>query len=255
MALGSSIAVDAQALPAGGAQPGKDGLWDPNADAAGVTGGLIGDQLQKTQMYALLYVDLFNILCIPATALLPDTNASAIASAATALCVEQRAFYILDVPQQTNRDTVNGIVDWLGLNATLRSRNAAFYFPRLDIADPLNRFQFRKVAPSGTIAGIYASTDLSRGVWKAPAGTQASLAGVQSLEYNLIAAENGVLNPARNQLRAQLSGLRDHLLGRAHQLRRRPARRRVQIRAGPPARALSRRKPLPRHQMGRVRAQ
>jgi uncharacterized protein len=194
-ALGSSMAVHAQALPAGVAQPGQDGLWDPFADAAGVTGGLIGDQLQKNGMYALLDVDLFNILCIPVTALLPDTNASAIASAATALCVGRRAFYILDVPQQTNRDTVNGIVDWLGLNATLRSRNAALYFPRLDIADPLNRFQLRKVAPSGTIAGIYASTDLSRGVWKAPAGTQASLAGVQSLEYNLIDAENGVLNP------------------------------------------------------------
>ena len=194
-ALGSSIAVDAQALPGGTAQPGQDGVWDPNADAAGMTAGLIGDQLAKTGMYALLDVDLFNILCIPATALLPDTNSAAIASNATALSVGRRAFYILDVPQQTNRDTVNGIVDWLGQNATLRSRNAALYFPRLDIADPLNRFQLRKVAPSGTIAGIYASTDVTRGVWKAPAGTQASLAGVQSLEYNLIDAENGVLNP------------------------------------------------------------
>ena len=194
-ALGSSIAVDAQALPGGTAQSGKDGVWDPNADAAGMTLGLIGDQLQKTGIYALLDVDQFNILCIPATASLPDTNAAAIASAATALCVDRRAFYILDVPQQANRDTVNGIVDWLGQNATLRNRNAALYFPRLDIADPLNRFQLRKVAPSGTIAGIYASTDVSRGVWKAPAGTQASLSGVQSLEYNLIDAENGVLNP------------------------------------------------------------
>jgi phage tail sheath protein FI len=32
-------------------------------------------------------------------------------------------------------------------------------------------------------------------VWKAPAGTQATLAGVQALEYTLIDAENGVLNP------------------------------------------------------------
>ena len=39
-ALGSSIAVDAQALPAGSAQPGKDGVWDPSADAAGMTAGL-----------------------------------------------------------------------------------------------------------------------------------------------------------------------------------------------------------------------
>jgi hypothetical protein len=146
-------------------------------------------------MYALLNVDLFNILCIPATMNLPDNDAFAVATDATAMCLDRRAFYILDVPQQANRDTVNGILDWLGQNATLRNRNAALYFPRLDIPDPLNKFQPRKVAPSGTIAGIYAATDVARGVWKAPAGTQATLAGVQALEYTLIDAENGVLNP------------------------------------------------------------
>jgi uncharacterized protein len=53
----------------------------------------------------------------------------------------------------------------------------------------------RKVAPSGTVAGVWARTDASRGVWKAPAGTEATLAGVQSLGYRLTDAENGVLNP------------------------------------------------------------
>jgi hypothetical protein len=39
-------------------------------------------------------------------------------------------------------------------------------------------------------------------VWKAPAGTDASLSGVQQLEYNVIDGENGVLNPlAINALR------------------------------------------------------
>jgi phage tail sheath protein FI len=205
-ALGSGIAVQAQAFPGSPAapQPGVDGIWDPGTDAAGMTGGLIGDPVAKSGMYALLDVDLFNILCIPVTMRLPDTNAAQVATNATALCTERRSFYILDPPQQAgNRDTVTGIMTWLDQNATLRSRNAAIYFPRPDIADPLNNFQLRATAPSGTIAGVYARTDVTRGVWKAPAGTEATLAGVQALEYRLIDGENGVLNPlAINCLRS-----------------------------------------------------
>jgi phage tail sheath protein FI len=52
------------------------------------------------------------------------------------------------------------------------------------------------------MAGLYASTDANRGVWKAPAGTEAGLGGVTKLEYTLTDAENGVLNPlAINALR------------------------------------------------------
>ena len=161
-----------------------------------MTGGLIGDADAKTGMYALLDVDLFNILCIPVTTLLPDSDAAQVATKATDLCTQRRAFYILDPPQQDgDRDKVTDIMNWLDQNATLRSRNAAIYFPRPDIADPLNNFQQRKTAPSGTMAGVYSRTDVARGVWKAPAGTEATLAGVQALEYRLTDNENGVLNP------------------------------------------------------------
>ena len=178
--------------------PGDDGKWDPAADAAGMAGGLIGDSNAKTGMNALLDVDLFNILCIPATINLPDSSAALVASDAIALCTQRRAMYVLDAPQKpqsSERDTVPGIMGWLDQNASLRSRNAALYFPRMDIADPLNGYRLRKIAPSGTVAGLYARTDSNRGVWKAPAGTEASLSGVQKLEYKLTDAENGVLNP------------------------------------------------------------
>jgi phage tail sheath protein FI len=49
--------------------------------------------------------------------------------------------------------------------------------------------------PSGTIAGLYARVDGARGVWKAPAGTEAALVGAQGIEYNLTDLENGTLNP------------------------------------------------------------
>jgi phage tail sheath protein FI len=203
-ALGSSTALLAQALPGGVASPGSNGQWEPDTDAAGVAGGLIGDQVAKTGMFALLDADIFNILSIPVTALMPDTDAAQVAINATFLCTQRRAFYILDVPQvDGDRDTVTGIQNWLSNNATLRSRNAALYFPRVDLADPLNQYRLRTTAPSGTMAGLYARIDVARGVWKAPAGTEAGLTGIQALEYNLIDGENGVLNPlAINCLRS-----------------------------------------------------
>ena len=48
---------------------------------------------------------------------------------------------------------------------------------------------------SGTLAGLYARTDTARGVWKAPAGTEATCTGALALTYEMSDAENGVLNP------------------------------------------------------------
>jgi hypothetical protein len=45
------------------------------------------------------------------------------------------------------------------------------------------------------MAGLYARTDGNRGVWKAPAGTDANLAGVQSMAVPMTDGENGSLNP------------------------------------------------------------
>ncbi|WP_321963634.1 phage tail sheath C-terminal domain-containing protein [Paraburkholderia sp. J7] len=182
--------------PARAQQAGSDGTIDMKDDAAGFAGGLIGDPNAKSGMYALLNVDLFNILCLPATMNLPDDSALAVATAAISLCTTRRAMYLLDVPQaDVNRDTVPAIMKWLDMNAGLRSRNAALYFPRIDVSDPINGLRARKVSPSGTVAGLWARTDGSRGVWKAPAGTEAQLAGVGKLEYTLTDPENGVLNP------------------------------------------------------------
>lgn len=194
-ALGKG-ATQAQVLPGASQSPGSDGTWDPAGDGGGVATGIIGDPNAKTGIYALLDVDLFNLLCLPVTANMPDTNAAAVASSAEALCTTRRAFYLFDIPQQAaSRDKVDTVQTWLSQNATLRSKNAALYFPRIDIPDPLNGFRLRASPPSGTIAGLYARIDGTRGVWKAPAGTEATLTNVQKLEYKLTDPENGVLNP------------------------------------------------------------
>jgi hypothetical protein len=59
------------------------------------------------------------------------------------------------------------------------------------------------VAACGAVAGIFARTDAQRGVWKAPAGTDATLDGVAELAVTLTDNEIGKLNPiAVNCLRA-----------------------------------------------------
>jgi phage tail sheath protein FI len=179
------------ALGATSTTAGGDGSV-PNAT------GLIGNPLAKTGIYGLDDVG-FNILCLPDIMNLSDGDAFAVISAAEAYCASRWAFLLVDVPQGGpglgQRDSLTGIQAWLAQNATLRSSYAALYYPRLQIPDPLNGYRPRSIAPSGTIAGLYARTDGARGVWKAPAGTAATLSGVSALTYKMTDAENGVLNP------------------------------------------------------------
>jgi phage tail sheath protein FI len=162
---------------------------------------LIGSEATDppTGMYALDKVSLFNILCLPRVARLDGSHAFSAAevvpaiSKATAYCDNRRAFLILDTP--TDVKNLPQVKTWLSTNASLRDKNVAFYFPRVEIADPLNAFRPRSFGASGTLAGLYARTDAGRGVWKAPAGTEAVLRGIQSLDYTMTDAENGALNP------------------------------------------------------------
>jgi len=189
---GREFAGHAQHRPANlaatdaGAAPSTKGVDGIRADAV----DLVGSAANKTGMQALLDVDLFNLLAIPETFDMADIAASAVIGSAAALAEKRRAFYIVDAP---SGKTLTGIAGWA--NGVLQSRNAAVYFPAVRIADPLDDLRPRAMAPSGTLAGVYARTDADRGVWKAPAGTDATLNGVIDLIAPLSDAENGLLNP------------------------------------------------------------
>src|SRR5262249_58893408 len=64
-----------------------------------------------------------------------------------------------------------------------------------DSAGPVRAVRARARPASGRVGARYARIGGSGGVWRPPAGTEASLSGVQSLEYKLTDGENGVLNP------------------------------------------------------------
>lgn len=173
-------AVVANQIPA---TPGVDGT--PGDGTA-----VVGSPSMKTGIHALLDVDLFNILSIPETFTMSALEQALVIPAATALCEARRAFYIVDAPIDSTLATIGG---WA--NTASQSRNAATYFPAVRIVDPLDGLRPRAMAPSGTLAGVYARTDATRGVWKAPAGTDAVLNGVLDLALPVNDLENGQVNP------------------------------------------------------------
>ncbi|MGH9933213.1 MAG: phage tail sheath C-terminal domain-containing protein [Pyrinomonadaceae bacterium] len=166
--------------------------WVVRVDDAGAE-KLIGDAATQRGLHALEGVapDSFNILCVPAAANLDQQSFAAVTSAAEKYCRDKRAFLIVDPPATIK--TKDEMVDWMETNDDLRHRNAAIYFPRIEIPDPLNGNQPRNVGASGTLAGVYARTDQTRGVWKAPAGAEADLRG-GNIAVQLANPENGELN-------------------------------------------------------------
>jgi phage tail sheath protein FI len=167
-------------------------------DGSAITDGEItGDAAARTGIYALQSADLFNLLCIPPLASGTDVTGTTWKEAAK-YCHDRRAVLVVDPP--TSWTTV--ALAETGVS-TLRSssigndlaRNAVVFFPRPRMADPLDENRLRDFAPCGAVAGIMARTDAQRGVWKAPAGLDASFSGVQEFTYKLTDGENGRLNP------------------------------------------------------------
>jgi len=76
----------------------------------------------------------------------------------------------------------------------------ACYFPWITIVDPRTNAPL-SVPPTGHVAGMIARTDISRGVWKAPANESLigpiiqDLGGLSPLSYKVTDAVQGVLNP------------------------------------------------------------
>ena len=178
--LGVGATFGAQISAVGGANG-----TPPNATT------LIGSYANKTGLYALRDTDLFNLLVIPRTTQMSDNEAKNVMAAAISFCAERRAFYIVDPNPAKTWDAIGDWVTGLGIS----ERNAALFFPHVQVSDPLDGFRLANMPPSGVVAGVFARTDGSRGVWKAPAGIDATLTGVQGLAQNLTDQENGVLNP------------------------------------------------------------
>ena len=146
---------------------------------------------KKEGMYALEQTDLFNLLSIPPYRSDGDVD-TALLDTAMQYCEKRRAFLLIDPPAAwKTKDAAKTGVDTL----PGASKNSAVFFPRLRQPDPLRDGQMGDFVPSGALAGVFARTDTARGVWKAPAGLDATLVGVPELSVPLTDPENGDLNP------------------------------------------------------------
>jgi phage tail sheath protein FI len=188
----SGLGSPAKQTPAPAASIGSDGS-QPHAtdyDAA----YLVADR----------EIDLFNLMVLP-----PDAAGamSAIYPNASVFCQQRRAFLLMDPPTTWSGAQLptSGPDSLASLRIGMVKDYSALFYPRLTIDDKgLSKF----VGPSGAIAGLCARIDGTRGVWKAPAGTEADLRGILGVEQRFTDGENGILNPrAVNTIRVFPSGI------------------------------------------------
>ena len=200
VAVGLSGAGDASTLlglgiAAGGTEKsGSAGDRPATAPPAGLTRGQDGSDVDASSIVSpqegqgMLALDVlnfprFNLLCLPGVT---TANVDAVTTA-LAYCETQNAFLLVDPdPSVTaaNAVTAAGLFAAAGVHGAL-------YWPRLITPDS----QSSGLPPSGAIAGVMARTDSERGVWKAPAGLAAGVAGATGLAYPTSDAVSGALNP------------------------------------------------------------
>ncbi|MFJ6675392.1 phage tail sheath family protein [Actinosynnema sp. NPDC091369] len=96
---------------------------------------------------------------------------------------------VLDTPPDLNPQQVK---DWRLNGAGYDSKYAALYYPWIKVFDPASD-DHAFIPPSGHMAGVWARTDATRGVHKAPANEV--VRGAVALQTQLTKAEQELLNP------------------------------------------------------------
>jgi hypothetical protein len=156
----------------------------------------IGTADLKTGLHALDDVTDVNFVTIPGIA------SPGVVSQAVGYCgIRRDCVFIADSPGKTTKDSPitdpSHVSDFLANKITTKTSYGAFYYPWLLVSDPVGagKNPTRYVPPSGFVAGMYARIDNTRGVWKAPAGTEANVIGPLDLEYSVTDSEQDILNP------------------------------------------------------------
>lgn len=108
-------------------------------------------------------------------------------------------FAVLDMPKDAKK-----VQDMINHRDIFDSNYAALYHPWVTVFDPLDKKNF-SIPPSGSILGIYARSDNSRGVHKAPANEV--VRGCVGLECQFNKGEQDILNPKGVNLIRSFPGL------------------------------------------------
>ncbi|THB66103.1 MAG: phage tail sheath family protein [Gammaproteobacteria bacterium] len=138
-----------------------------------------------------------NIICLPGKWW--NSSNKAVIDSAVAHCEKMKSrMVIVDTPPGVELEKEKDVTD-LGLPT---KTYCATYYPWAQVANPYYNAETNPgaaknvlVQPSAFAAGIWAKTDSRRGVWKAPAGVETGILGLNALEFVVEDAEQDYLNP------------------------------------------------------------
>lgn len=128
---------------------------------------LTGDSAQGTGLSGLALTDEITMVGIPDLMSLAgsDEDIRSIQTALAAACTQGRRMAILDPPQGLRPQQIE---EWQQSEETPSTPFATLYWPWIRVLSPLDG-QLIEVPPCGHVAGLWARTDQTRGVYKAPA--------------------------------------------------------------------------------------
>ena len=149
-----------------------------------------GDVAKRQGMGGLAAVDEVTMVCMPDLMTLDeDVQVRDLQGKMIAHCENAGdRMAILDAPADL---IPQEILEWRMDTAGYDSKFAALYYPWIEVMDPLTN-QPMLVPPSGHVAGVWARTDGTRGVHKAPANEV--VLGANGLAFQVTHEEQGGLN-------------------------------------------------------------
>lgn len=135
----------------------------------------------RTGIQAFLDNDMISVIAVP------GVTDQKVQRSLTAQCERKNRFAVLDIPRE-----VKAVQDIIRHRENLDTSYAAFYHPWVMVFDPLDKKNIA-IPPSGSVMGIYARSDNSRGVYKAPANEV--LRACVGLDVQFDKGEQDILNP------------------------------------------------------------
>lgn len=152
-----------------------------------------GDVARREGMGSLAAIDEITMVCAPDLMTLAENGSDVhirdLQGKMIAHCENARdRIAILDAPPGM---IPQDVLDWRRSTAGYDSALATLYWPWLEVMDPLTN-QTLLIPPSGHVAGVWARTDATRGVHKAPANEV--IMGISGLGFQITQEEQGELN-------------------------------------------------------------
>jgi uncharacterized protein len=164
-----------------------------------LTGGVDGTGAPSTPDYQLAFDRLLalediSIVAAPGSSSFAGNTPAAVNQILIGHAEARRAYRIAVLDTPPNLEPAGA----QALKSLIDSTKAALYYPWVRIANPLagtdpTQTSEIDVPPSGAVCGIYARSDVQRGVFKAPANE--TVTGALGLQRNVRFGEQEVLNP------------------------------------------------------------